>query len=145
MNKNRIKKYRIGDEIPSLITRPISRSMLALYAGASGDHNPIHIDFDFAKEIGLSDVIAHGMLVMSFIGQAMTNIFPQESIKKIDTKFISMTNINDILTCEGKIIDLELEDSLKRLFLKLLVMDESGDKKLSGFAIVELVLNEKKI
>ncbi len=98
MNNNIINHYQIGDEIPNLITKPISRFMLALYAGASGDHNPIHIDIDFAKKIGLSDVIAHGMLVMSFIGQAMTNIFPQESIKKFDTKFISMTNINDILT-----------------------------------------------
>jgi acyl dehydratase len=144
MNENIINQYQIGDRIPSLITKPISRSMLALYAGASGDHNPIHIDIDFAKKAGLSDVIAHGMLVMSFIGQAMTNIFPQESIKKFDTKFISMTNINDILTCEGKVIDLELEDSLKRLFLNLLVIDESGDKKLSGSAIIELILKDEK-
>jgi len=144
MKINEINTFRIGDEIPSLITKPISRSMLDLYAGASGDHNPIHIDIDFAKKNGLSDVIAHGMLVMSFIGQAMTNIFPQESIKKFDTKFISMTNINDILTCEGKVIDLELEDSLKRLFLNLLVIDESGDKKLSGSAIIELILKDEK-
>ena len=48
MNNNIIDHYQIGDEIPSLITKPISRSMLALYAGASGDHNPIHIDIDFA-------------------------------------------------------------------------------------------------
>ena len=143
MNNNIIDHYQIGDEIPSLITKPISRSMLALYAGASGDHNPIHIDIDFAKQTGLSDVIAHGMLVMSFIGQVMTNVFPQESIKKFDTKFISITNINDILTCEGKVIDLELEDSLKRLFLKLLVMDESGHKKLSGSAIIELILKDE--
>ena len=143
MNNNIIDDYQIGDEIPSLITRPISRSMLALYAGASGDHNPIHIDIDFAKKTGLSDVIAHGMLVMSFIGQAMTNIFPQESIKKFDTKFISLTNLSDILTCEGKVIDLELEDSLKRLFLKLLVIDQSGDKKLSGSAIIELILKDE--
>ena len=143
MNNNIINHYQIGDEIPSLITKPISRSMLALYAGASGDHNPIHIDIDFAKKTGLSDVIAHGMLVMSFIGQVMTNVFPQESIKKFDAKFLSMTNINDILTCEGKVIDLELEDSLKRLFLKLLVIDQSGDKKLSGSAIIELILKDE--
>jgi len=74
----------------------------------------------------------------------MTNIFPQESIKKFDTKFISMTNINDILTCEGKVINLEFEDLLKRIFLKLQVRDESGDKKLLGSAVIELILNEKK-
>ena len=54
-----------------------------------------------------------------------------------------MTNINDILTCEGKVIDLELEDSLKRLFLKLLVIDQSGDKKLTGSAIIELILKDE--
>ena len=99
MNNNIIDHYQIGDEIPSLITKPISRSMLALYAGASGDHNPIHIDIDFAKQTGLSDVITHGMLVMSFIGQAMTNIFPQESIKKFDTKLkLPTTYLTHFLT-----------------------------------------------
>jgi acyl dehydratase len=135
----KINNYQIGDEIPNLNINPISRSMLALYAEASGDHNPIHIDIDFAKKSGLSDVIAHGMLVMSFLAQAITNIFPQESIKKFDSKFISMTNINDILTCEGKVIDIELKDSIKKLFLNLVVLDELGVKKLSGSAIIELI------
>ena len=135
----KIYNYQIGDEIPSLNINPISRSMLALYAEASGDHNPIHIDIDFAKKSGLSDVIAHGMLVMSFLAQAITNIFPQESIKKFDSKFISMTNINDILTCEGKVIDIKLKDSIKKLFLNLVVLDELGVKKLSGSAIIELI------
>ncbi|MDB9884149.1 MaoC/PaaZ C-terminal domain-containing protein [Candidatus Marinimicrobia bacterium] len=135
----KINNYQIGDEIPSLNINPISRSMLALYAEASGDHNPIHIDINFAKKSGLSDVIAHGMLVMSFLAQAITNIFPQESIKKFDSKFISMTNINDILTCEGKVIDIELKDSIKKLFLNLVVLDELGVKKLSGSAIIELI------
>mgnify|MGYP003324591975 CR=1 FL=1 len=80
--KNEINNFRIGDEIPNFHIKPISRSMLNLYATASGDHNPIHIDSDYAKKSGLPDVIAHGMLVMSFIGQAMTNNFPQETIKK---------------------------------------------------------------
>ena len=99
MKKNELNNVRIGDEIPSLTLKPISRSMLALYASASGDHNPIHSDIDFAKKNGLSDIIAHGMLVMSFLAQAITNIFPQNSIKKFDAKFIAVTNINDILTC----------------------------------------------
>jgi len=137
---NELNNYQIGDEIPSLNVKPITRSMLALYAGASGDHNPIHIDIDFAKKSGLSDVIAHGMLVMSFLAQALTNIFPQDSIKKFDAKFIAITNINDILTCKGKVIDIKSEGSLKKLFLELLVFDDSGEKKLSGSATIELIL-----
>ncbi len=42
--------------------RPVDRTTLALFAGASGDHNPIHIDIDFARRAGMPDVFAHGML-----------------------------------------------------------------------------------
>ena len=45
--------------------RAITRTTLALYAGASGDHNPMHIDIDFAKKAGFPDVFAQGMLVMA--------------------------------------------------------------------------------
>ena len=48
----------------------ITRTTLALYAGASGDHNPMHIDIDFAKKAGFPDVFAQGMLVMAMLGQA---------------------------------------------------------------------------
>ena len=137
---NELNNYQIGDEIPSLNVKPITRSMLASYAGASGDHNPIHIDLVFAKISCLADVLAHGMLVMSFLAQAITNIFPQDSIKKFDAKFIAITNINDILTCKGKVVDIKSEGSLKKLFLELLVFDDSGEKKLSGSATIELKL-----
>ena len=46
----------VGDEIPVLTKDPISRYTLALYCGASGDHNPIHVDSDFAKGAGMPDV-----------------------------------------------------------------------------------------
>ena len=44
---------KVGEEIPALITPPVTRHTLALYCGASGDHNPIHVDIDFAKSSGL--------------------------------------------------------------------------------------------
>ncbi|MDB4032643.1 MaoC/PaaZ C-terminal domain-containing protein [Porticoccaceae bacterium] len=49
----------VGTQIPPLTLPPISRYTLALFAGASGDHNPIHIDSDFAKASGMPDVFAH--------------------------------------------------------------------------------------
>ena len=55
-------QIQVGTEIPELGLPPISRYTLALYAGASGDHNPIHIDSDFAREASMPDVFAHGML-----------------------------------------------------------------------------------
>ena len=77
MNFN-LNNASVGDKIPDLVIEPITRSTLALYAGASGDHNPIHIDLDFAKESGMKDVFAHGMLIMAYLGKAVTNIVPNQ-------------------------------------------------------------------
>ena len=51
---------KVGDVIPALTKDEIIRTTLGLFAGASGDHNPIHIDIDFARAAGMEDVFAHG-------------------------------------------------------------------------------------
>ena len=63
---------KVGDELPPATFGPVTRGMLALYAGASGDHNPIHIDSDFAKQAGLPDVFAQGMLSFGGLAQVVT-------------------------------------------------------------------------
>ena len=64
----------VGTEIPSLELPPISRYTLALFAGASGDHNPIHIDSDFAKQAGMPVISAawrmHVRVRVDIIGHA---------------------------------------------------------------------------
>ncbi|MFD6181040.1 MaoC family dehydratase [Streptomyces goshikiensis] len=54
----------VGTELPSG-SFPVTRATLVRYAGASGDFNPIHWNEKFAKEVGLPDVIAHGMFTMA--------------------------------------------------------------------------------
>ena len=54
----------VGTELPAQ-TFPVTRATLVQYAGASGDFNPIHWNEKFAKEVGLPDVIAHGMFTMA--------------------------------------------------------------------------------
>ncbi|KEI45250.1 MaoC family dehydratase [Saccharopolyspora rectivirgula] len=67
----RLSEVAVGDELPGLeIT--VTRADLVRYAGASGDFNPIHWNERFAKEVGLPDVIAHGMLTMALAGQVVT-------------------------------------------------------------------------
>ncbi|ALG13947.1 MaoC family dehydratase [Kibdelosporangium phytohabitans] len=61
----------VGDELPSL-TVHVTRKDLVRYAGASLDFNPIHWNESFAKEVGLPDVIAHGMLTMALAGRVIT-------------------------------------------------------------------------
>lgn len=127
----------VGDKIPDLVIEPITRSTLALYAGASGDHNPIHIDLDFAKEAGMKDVFAHGMLIMAYLGKAVTNIVPQSNLKNFSVRFSSITNIGDILTCSGEVKKIEKNNSKKTIVLDLIVSDEFGDIKISGLASIE--------
>jgi acyl dehydratase len=95
----------VGDEIPSLSTPPISRHTLALYCGASGDHNPIHVDLDFAKSSGLDDVIAHGMLSAGYLGRMLTNWVPQSALRSWKNRFTAMTQIGESVTCTGKIVE----------------------------------------
>jgi acyl dehydratase len=61
----------VGDELPPL-TVTVTRKDLVRYAGAALDFNPIHWNEKFAKEVGLPDVIAHGMLTMAFAGRVIT-------------------------------------------------------------------------
>jgi acyl dehydratase len=62
----------VGTELPPLRV-PIQRVNLVMYAGASGDFNPIHWNERFAKAVGLPDVIAHGMLTMASAGRIVTD------------------------------------------------------------------------
>ena len=136
MNFN-LDNASVGDKIPDLVIEPITRSTLALYAGASGDHNPIHIDYDFAKEAGMKDVFAHGMLIMAYLGRAVTNIVPQSNLKNFNVRFSSITNIGDILTCSGEVNKIDKNNSKKTIVLDLIVSDEFGDIKISGAATIE--------
>jgi acyl dehydratase len=62
----------VGDELPAIEVR-VTRDQLVRYAGAAMDFNPIHWNEAFAKEVGLPDVIAHGMLTMALAGRVVTD------------------------------------------------------------------------
>ena len=99
------ESLKVGDEIPALKTPPVSRHTLALYCGASGDHNPIHVDLDYAKSAGLDDVIAHGMLSAGYLARMLTDWVPQSAIRSINNRFTAMTHIGDSVTCTGKVVE----------------------------------------
>ena len=67
-----LEQIEVGDALPELSVA-ISRADLVRYAGASGDFNPIHWNERFAKEVGLPDVIAHGMFTMAVAGRLLTD------------------------------------------------------------------------
>jgi acyl dehydratase len=86
-----VQDFTIGTELPPLQIPPISRTTLALFAGASGDHNPMHIDIDVAKSAGLDDVFAHGMLSMAYLGRLLTNWVDPQAIRSYRVRFAAIT------------------------------------------------------
>ena len=119
MTQPTFNSLNVGDEIPALTTPSVSRHTLALYCGASGDHNPIHVDLDFAKSSGLDDVIAHGMLSAAYLAQMLTNWVPQSALRSFNNRFTAMTQIGDTVSCSGKIVEKFEKDGEKFVRLEL--------------------------
>lgn len=126
---------QVGDELPAIRQRAISRTTLALFAGASGDHNPIHIDIDFAKAAGMPDVFAHGMLNMAYLGHLLTAWVPQIAVREFSTRFVAITQIHAVVTCTGRVVE-KRGDNL--VALEVEATDQNGEVKLAGKALVEL-------
>jgi len=128
----------VGERIVHKEFPPITRHRLALYCGASGDHNPIHVDLDFAKEAGFPDVFSHGMLVMSYLGQALTDAVAPSRIRSFSTRFAAITQLGAELTCEGTVTELFDDRDEKRARIALTTKDQNGEIKLAGEAIIAL-------
>ena len=128
----------VGDRVVHKAFPPISRHMLALYCGASGDHNPIHVDIDFAKKSGYPDVFTHGMLVMALLGQALTDAVPPPRLRSFSTRFVAITQLGAELTCEGHVAELVEQDGERCAKIALTTKDQNGELKLAGEAIITL-------
>jgi acyl dehydratase len=129
---------KVGDTLPPLKLPPISRHQLALYCGGSGDHNPIHVDIDFAKKFGFKDVFAHGMLSMAFLGRLVTSYVPQAQVRKLGTRFTSITWVGDQITVTGKVIGKREEGGQKLVDLEVKCTNQNGQDTLQGDATVAL-------
>jgi acyl dehydratase len=124
----------VGTELPTLKIGPITRRTLALFAGGSGDHQPVHIDIDAARARGRDDVIAHGMLSMAYLGRLLTNWFPQEKIRSFKARFAAVTPVNAEPECIGRVI--LIGDGV--ITLDLTVRLKDGTVAVHGEAVVEV-------
>ena len=98
----------------------LDRAMLKAYADASGDQNPIHQNEEFAKAVGLPNVIAHGMLTMALVGKFVTDFAGgSEHVKEFSGRFmkpvvvpadqrVDLTVSGNIVAVDGNQITLEL-------------------------------------
>jgi acyl dehydratase len=124
----------VGAELPALPIEPISRRTLALFAGASGDHQPVHIDIDAAKARGRDDVFAHGMLSMAYLGRYLSEWVPQERIRYFKTRFAAFTPLYAEPVCSGRVVS--IDGDVARLELDVTLRD--GTTTVRGEALVDV-------
>jgi acyl dehydratase len=135
MSETSNRQLAVGDRVVHKEFPPISRHKLALYCGASGDHNPIHVDLDFAIAAGYPDVFAHGMFVMACLGQALTDAVPPPRLRSFATRFVAITKLGASLTCEGHVSEFVEHNGERCAKLALTTRDQNGDVKLTGEAV----------
>jgi acyl dehydratase len=133
-----LRAMKVGDELPHLTTAPISRLTLALYAGASGDHNPMHVDSDVAKRAGAPDVFAHGMLAMAYLGRMLTAALPLSALRQFGVRFAAVTQVGDVLNCRAEVTERIERDGHRLLKLGLTATNAAGELKLAGDALVAI-------
>lgn len=136
MTTANLEAVQVGDALPGTVFGPITRSMLALYAGASGDHNPVHIDSDYAKKAGLPDVFAQGMLSFGGLAQVITAWAGLDRLRSFGTRFVSMTKVHDVISCTGTVAERFEADGETRLRIHVQAQAQDGRQTLVGEAVV---------
>jgi acyl dehydratase len=95
----------IGKVIATLTPAPAGAADLALYAEASGDMNPLHLDIEFARSAGFDKLVVHGMLGMAHMGRLLTNTFLPASIKSFSARFTAVILAGEQLCYEATLVE----------------------------------------
>lgn len=92
-----------GTPIPPLVRGPITRTEIVKYAAASWDFNPIHHDETFARTARSGGIIAHGMMVMGYLGRVATAYLGTVAFDRFKVRFVDITRPGDTLRVEGRV------------------------------------------
>jgi acyl dehydratase len=126
----------VGDELPPLVLPPVSRLTLALFAGASGDHNAVHVDTDAARASGMPDVFAQGMLGMAWLGRLLTDWAPQHMLKSFQSRFTGITHLGNVIQCSGRIVEKFELNGENCVRIEVSCSNQYGQVKIFGSAVV---------
>lgn len=126
-----------GQQLEPLTKPPVTKVQLVKYAGASGDFNPLHTDDEFAKKIGMEGVIAHGMLVMGFLGQYVMELAGNSAEpSRFRMRFGAVTRPGDRITCSATVEKVFEENSKRYVELKLKAEKSPGEVVGTGIAVL---------
>ena len=132
-----------GMSLPGL-KKYITQEQINLYAEASQDFNPIHIDDDFARKTPLGGTIAHGMLILAYVSQMMTATFGRDWLVggKLNIRFKEPARPGDTVTVSGRISELEKNDKETVISCDVQCSNQKNDLIITGGAQLEVKNNE---
>jgi len=122
-----------GMNLPD-IKKVITQENINLYAEASRDFNPIHIDEAFAKKTPLGGTIAHGMLILAYVSQMMSAAFGQSWLAggKLSVRFKTPARPGDTITVSGRISRVEKSDGQTSIRCDVLCQNQNGESVITG-------------
>jgi acyl dehydratase len=122
---------KAGDTYTECLVDDLSRTQIVMYAGASGDYNPVHTDEKFTKEVaGYPSVFAHGMLTMGMTGRMLTNYVGDGRLTKYGVRFTSQVWPGDTLNSTATVVD--VTEGIVNLNVE--TTNQDGAVVLSGYA-----------
>lgn len=128
-------ELKVGDEHEEVVVENLSRTQLVMYAGTSGDYNPLHTDQVFTKEIaGYPSVFAHGMLSMGLTGRMLTNYVGDGRLTKYGVRFTAQVWPGDTLTAKASVSEIREEDGQHFVDLAIVTVNQDGTPVVRGQA-----------
>jgi 3-hydroxybutyryl-CoA dehydratase len=122
------------------VVKHITQEKINLYAEASGDFNPIHVDESFAAKTPFGGTIAHGMLNLAYVSEMMTSAFGERWLSggKLRAKFKESARPGDTLTITGKVFCIEEKSDVSYANCNFDVRNQKDETIVTGEAIVKL-------
>jgi acyl dehydratase len=137
--KLKASQLKVGDTHEEVVVEDLKRTQIVMYAGASGDYNPVHTDEVFATQVaGYPSVFAHGMLTMGLTGKMLTNYVGDEHLTHFGVRFVSQVWPGDTLTARATVAAIREQDGKRFVDLTLSTVNQEGREVASGTASARL-------
>ena len=125
----------VGDTHTDVLVEDLKRTQLVMYAGASGDYNPVHTDEKFVTEVaGYPTVFAHGMLTMGMTGRMLTNYVGDGRLTYYGVRFVNQVWPGDTLTARAEVEAIREEDGQTLIDLAITTTNQDEKFVLTGNA-----------
>ena len=131
----RSSELQVGQTHEEVVVEDLKRTQIVMYAGASGDYNPIHTDEVFATKVaGYPTVFAHGMLTMGLTGKMLTNWVGDGRLERFGVRFSAQVWPGDTLTAKATVTALREDGDRHLVDLALSTVNQDGREVASGTA-----------